>query len=312
MDVNGLKSYVLELIEKSKSQNEIARKCGISTSTLSQWVNGKYNTKGNDMSIRIARELRYVSDRWKAVETVCSYQQVNTTFQLAKNLRLWKGISSCAGSGKTEALFDLYLKSSDDSVVYLQCARWSARQLLLSLRKATKGVAERHESNEEMKEVIVQFVYDREEKKPIFLIDEADKLNLSAFSELNDLYNRTKGYLGVILAGTETLENRIVEGASRKKKVAYMDELESRLGRDFIHLWGATEQNVYDVCTANGLTNTDRQSSIWNKLKKAEKLVPMGKNGREIKVLFTEDFRCMSQLIAEELFFQNMTGGITV
>lgn len=309
MDVLKLKAYVAGLIAKGSSQNEMARKCGISESTMSQWLTGKYKARGNDMSIRIARELRFVSDRWNTVESICSYRQVVATYLLAKNEHLWKGISSCAGIGKTESLFDLYLKSPDDSLVYVQCARWTARQMLLALRRATKGPVDHYETLEEMKEVIVSYVYEREDKNPVLLIDEADKLLPAAFAELNDIENRTKGYLGAVLAGTETLENMIHGGATKRTKARYMDESESRLGRDFVHLWGAMEKDVYEVCAANGVDSPEMQQQIWLKLKKVEKKVPMGKNGKEIIVEFTEDFRCMTQLIKEERYYKQMREG---
>lgn len=309
MNVEKLKAYVTELVAKSKSQNEIARKCGISTSALSQWLSGKYKATGNDMAIRIARELRFVSDRWNTVETVSSYRQVQANYLLAKSEHVWKGISSCAGIGKTESLFNLYLSSPDDSVVYVQCARWTARQLLLALRKATRGVVKNYETLEEMKEIIVSYAYEREDKNPVLLIDEADKLLPAAFAELNDIENRTKGYMGAVLAGTESLENIIHGGATKRIKARYMDESESRLGRDFVHLWGAMERDVYDVCAANGVDDPEIQERIWFKLKKVDKKVPMGKNGKEIIVPFTEDFRCMTQLIKEERFYKQMREG---
>lgn len=315
MDVQGLKSYVTELVLKCGSQAEIARKCGISSTALSQWLNGKYKVSGNGMNTRIARELQFVSNRLKTVESVYSYQQVKATYLLAKNARMWKGISSPAGTGKSQALFDLYLKSSDNSVVYLRCGYWNSEQFLEALCKVTKGLPRNMSARnsryrrEEYKSRIVDFVWENEEKKPIFLIDEANKSLNSAIAELIDLENQTNGYLGLILAGTETLENRIHLGATRTIKTVHMDELESRLGRDFTHLWGATEQNVYDMCAANGVADYQTQQFIWQKLPKTEKKVPIGKNGKEVIETFTDDFRCMTQLIQEELLFRQVKEG---
>jgi hypothetical protein len=134
---------------------------------------------------------------------------------------------------------------------------------------------------------------------PILVIDEADKLKPSAFRKLIPLYNQTEYKMGCLLAGTENLKKEIARGVRSNTKG--FDEIDSRLGRTYIDLPGATEQEVADICTANGLDEYQAET-IWNEVEKVKKpaQVKTGRGVTEKMVFFCEDLRRLMRLVRRE------------
>ena len=135
---------------------------------------------------------------------------------------------------------------------------------------------------------------------PVLIIDEADKLKPAAFRKLIPLYNRTEHRLGCVLAGTENLHKEIARGVRNNTK-GY-DEIDSRLGRSYIELPGATEQDVKEICTANGLDDATADR-IWNEVDKIKRYVKVtNKRGetKEKNLFFCEDLRRLMRLVKRE------------
>lgn len=136
---------------------------------------------------------------------------------------------------------------------------------------------------------------------PVLIIDEADKLKPAAFRKLIPLYNRTEHRLGCVLAGTENLHKEIARGVRNNTK-GY-DEIDSRLGRSYIELPGATEQDVKEICTANGLDDATADR-IWNAVDKIKQLresnQQTGRDPRRRTCFFCEDLRRLMRLVKRE------------
>ena len=303
MDIRNLKNYVEGCIAKCGSATEVARKCGVSVSALSLFRSGKYGAKEDRLAEAIARSLGYRENHWRVVESVTSYRQVEVAFRAAKEEALWMGISSKAGIGKTETLRDLFNRSADDSVVFVQCSEWNARRFMTELYEKTVGKADRYLTVEEMKAAVIGHFWGVSSRNPVLLIDEADKLKPASMAILIDLYNRTESFLGALLAGTEVLEETVKRGAARARK--NMDEMDSRLGRQFIHLLGATRKDVRDICSANGVDDAEAQDRIWGGIDKVRKDVPGTAKG----VWFTEDMRRLTRMIKRERISRRLQEG---
>ena len=303
MDIKNLKNYVEGCIAMCCSATEIARKCGISVSALSLFRSGKYGAREDKLAETIAQALGYRENHWNGVESVTSYRQVEVAFRAAKEEALWMGISSKAGIGKTETLRDLYNRSSDDSVVFVQCSEWNARRFMTELYEKTVGKTDKYLTVEAMKSAVVSYFYSVSSRSPVLLIDEADKLKPASMALLIDLYNRTESFLGALLAGTEVLEDTIKRGAARARR--NMDEMDSRLGRQFIHLLGATKKDVRAICAANGIADGEAQDRIWGEIDKTRKDVPVTAKG----VWFTEDMRRLTRLIKRERISRRLQEG---
>lgn len=308
MNRNALIQHIELHKAKLGSYAAVARRCNINPAALSTIMAGKYGANEAAMLQKIAKALDFRENRWKIVRTLSNYRNVELLLSDAKNESMWFAISNPAGSGKTAAMEDLYNRDTTGSVVFIQAEEWSGRQFLLKLILKTMGegaLQGGYRTIAQLTDQVVNYFNDMSLDRPVLIIDEADKLRPAALRTLIPLYNRTEGRLGVILSGTENLEKEIKAGVRLHKK-GY-DELESRFGRGYIHLKGATEKEVYEVCSANGLTDQELQAQVWNNLKKESRPVRVktASGEKTIMVLFADDFRQLARLIKRELLINS-------
>lgn len=73
MDNQALKTYIEKLINRGSSATELARKCGISDTAMSQFRSGKYGANEDSIAEKIASGLNYYENAWNVVESVTSY-----------------------------------------------------------------------------------------------------------------------------------------------------------------------------------------------------------------------------------------------
>lgn len=301
MNRNGLMKHVGDWITRLGSQNKVAEKCSISSTALSQWMNGKYGADTTELDKKIASALGYQEDGWKVVTTIKNYQKIEFVFRSCKQQSMWMAISNKAGSGKTQTLEHLFNSDLTGSVIFIQAEEWNSRQFLMELAERTCGIPKRGYTDiPTLLKMITEYLNGMAANKPILIIDEADKLKPAAFRKLIPLYNRTEHRLGCILAGTENLQKEIARGVRNNTK-GY-DEIDSRLGRSYIELPGATEADVKVICEANGL-DTDAAAGIWSEVDKVKKLVKVkNKQGetKEKNIFFCEDLRRLMRLVKRE------------
>ena len=301
MNRNGLLKHVGDWITRLGSQSKVAEKCGISGTALSQWMNGKYGANSAELEKRIASTLGYQEDGWQVVTTIQNYRKIEFVYRSCKQQALWMAISNKAGSGKTQTLEHLFNQDLTGSVVFIQAEEWNSRQFLVELAERTCGVPKRGYTDiPTLLKMIAEYFNGMAGDHPVLIIDEADKLKPAAFRKLIPLYNRTEHRLGCVLAGTENLHKEIARGVRNNTK-GY-DEIDSRLGRSYIELPGATEQDVKEICTANGLDDATADR-IWNEVDKIKRYVKVtNKRGetKEKNLFFCEDLRRLMRLVKRE------------
>ena len=278
MDNQALKTYIEKLINRGSSATELARKCGISDTAMSQFRSGKYGANEDSIAEKIASGLNYYENAWNVVESVTSYQQVRTAFVAAKRNHKWMCISSRSGSGKTQSLIDLYNMSTDNSVIYLKCRKWTARKFLTKLATCMGETVTRYMDNDDLMDLVVSHINRMAGKSPLLILDDAGKLAHSALCTLIPLYDvgRVEGY----------------------------DEIDGRFCRNYIALLGATKKDVKAICAANGINDTEEQENIWGKLNKEKKEPVPGKY-----VWFTDDLRELSGMIEDRIIKQQIERG---
>lgn len=309
MNRNSLIKHIDLYKSKLGSYSAVARKCNINVGALSSILSGKYGADEARMLQKIAKELNYKESQWVIVPSISNYRKVKAVYHDAKTESMWFMISNKAGSGKTGTMEDLYNQDTSGSVVFIQAEEWSGRQFLLKLIHQTVGEAattgKGYQSVAQLTDIVANYFNDMSLERPVLLIDEADKLKPAALRTLIPIFNRTEERLGVILSGTENLEKELKNGVRLRKK-GY-DELESRFGRTYIHLRGASEKEVFDICAANGVKDTMVQQTIWGELRKEEKRTEVKtKTGiKEIMLPYAEDFRLLKRLIKRELLIRN-------
>ena len=304
MNRNSIIQHIEQWKSKLGSYAAVARRAGVSEASISTIMRGKYGANEAQMLQKIANELGYRESNWNLVESIGNYRRLASVFNDAKAESMWFAVSNKAGSCKSRTLEDLFNKDRTGTVVFIQAEEWSARQFLIKMVSKTIGaqaLEKGYKTIAELTDIICGYFNDMSFEKPLLIIDEGDKLRPAALRTLIPLFNRTEERLGLILSGTENLKKEIKNGVRLNKKG--FDELESRFGRTYITLRGASEKEVYEICGANGILDPIKQGQIWSELKKEDKptQVKTAKGTKEVMIPYAEDFRLMKRLIKREV-----------
>lgn len=86
MDKKALKLYIENLINRGSSPAELARRCGVSDTAMSQFRSGKYGANDDNLAAKIASGLYFYENQRNVVPSVTSYMQVKTVFPLPLRL----------------------------------------------------------------------------------------------------------------------------------------------------------------------------------------------------------------------------------
>jgi DNA transposition AAA+ family ATPase len=305
MNTGKLKKHVDRWVSRLGSQAEVAKRCGISTAALSQWLNDKYGADTGSLAKTIAKGLDYRESDWNIATAITNFKKIEFLFNSCRERRMWMAISNKAGSGKTQTLNYLFDADTTGGVIYLQAEEWSARQFIVALAEKTCGVPKKGYTDIS---ALIRLIADHLNtlEGAMLVIDEADKLKPAAFRCLIPIYNKTEYNTGCLLAGTDNLKKEIQRGV--RNSIKGYDEMDSRLGRSYIELPGATKKEVEEICLLNGL-NEDQASKVWNEVDKVKKPTKVKTiNGvKESMVFYCEDLRRLMRLVQREQIANNMT-----
>lgn len=292
------KEQVVELIHKEKerlgSYSAVANKCEVSEATISQIVSGKYNTANDSMFEQIAHSLGLEDGAtWNISTETNTFKTILKLADTARKKCMYIPISEKAGIGKSAPL-KYYSQHMDPNSFYIRCREWGKKDFLKNLCKVL-GVSypSGYASHDEVSEVIFEFFSKKRRKKPLLIVDEADKLKPAALRFFITLFNELEDKLAVIISGTENLEKEIKRGV--RYAVKGYDELDSRFGRNFFHIAGAPLADVRKICEVNGITDQAKQKELFDECKPVTKQI----EERDIKVV--EDLRRLKRVIQREL-----------
>lgn len=287
-----IKQLVIEQKELLGSFKAVSIKCDVSDALISQLVNNNWGKISDKAWIQIGAAIGWKRTGWQVVETL-NTKMVCQVFEEAKNTGMWIAISNPAGSSKTESC-NLYSSQNKTGVHLIECWEWSKKEFLKELCRNLGIQLPRgaFNANDLMKD-IVSYFKERVNIKPLLIIDEADKLRPGALRNLIPLYNKLNGQMGLVILGTENLKKEIKRGVGYSVK-GY-DEIDSRFGRAYINLIGATKKEVIKIAAANGLEDRTVSIAIFNECVPVQKVV----NGRTIMVV--QDLRRVKRAIQREL-----------
>lgn len=248
------KVQIVEAIERmialKGSQNALAASIpGVSSATLSQMRNHKWDLIADEMWRKVAANVGVTASDWQLAETI-NLKELTQFFTDSQNFSLVMAICGRAGTGKSEAAKNYSKKNKN--VFLMSCneywdKRWFLRELLAQMGKDHAGL-----TLPEMMHRAVQLL--KATNSPIIILDEADKLADSVLLFFITLYNELEGHCGIVLMATHFLEKRIRRGAAMEKK-GYR-EIYSRVGLRFIELEGISFSDVEKVCRANGIQDS--------------------------------------------------------
>jgi len=286
---NFFKQEVIGLIIKAigeiGSGNKLAKKLGVNNGTLSNMVSGKDKSISPEMWQKVASGLGYAPKEWKIAE-IKNYKMMMETLDFARQHGQFAAISNVAGSGKTATLKSYQnfenekavrqyksdsKKEKEDysskTIVYVISAReWNRRQFLLKLVdlfsvNIAKGKVQTADLEDNVIDACAKLIL----RKPILIIDEADKLRPSALRFLIPFFNDLENKFAVVLVGTDNLKKEIKSRAANSIK-GY-DEIDSRIGRNYIRPYGIQQSDFKAICEVNGLFMEDSKFNLlWRSL----------------------------------------------
>jgi hypothetical protein len=281
-------------IQRIGSQKKLSVKCEVSDATLSNMRAGNWKSIREELWQKVGNVVGWntASDSWNLAETN-NYKIITQTLNDARNAHLFMAISHKAGSGKT-ATINAYRQADQSRAVYvLQCEEWSRRDFLINICR-TLGIAEGkgYENMNILSDKIISFFIEIQSRVPLIIYDEFDKLKPSALRWLIHFYNKLEDKIGCVISGTDNLEKEIKRGVKFNSK-GY-DEIDSRFGRSFIKLTGATFSDVKAICTLNGIADEVKQREIF------ETAGPVNLIFRGKTITVVEDLRRIKRLIVRE------------
>lgn len=292
------KLQIIQLIEteitRLGSQAAVATKCGVSDAVINLLRNNKYSASGHDMWMKVAARLGWKPAVWTVVPDTLDMRTMMKVLNDAKRKSMFMAVANKAGSGKSAGC-DLFLERYPGNTFYIECGEWSKGEFFNKLCKIL-GIDPHPGYPVSMLMEKIIYWFSKRSGRPLLIIDQANSLKPSVLSFIIYLYNECEDKMGLVLIGTPHLMHMIKRGAARNYK--YYDEIDSRLGRTYITLVGATLSDVRRICTANGITDKEHQDRIWKECNPEHKSIDTGDQDKKLQVV--EDMRRLKRVIQRE------------
>ena len=243
-----LRVYVAKFASQNKA---VASMKGTSAGTVSNILNGKWENISEDMWRKVSDQVKSVGDQdggWQIVETQ-AFHDITLALRDAQDYKNVTWVVGEAGSGKTTTA--RIFGEENREVFYVLCSEDLhkgdfVREIATKMGIRTDGYTVR-ELWMTIQDELIQM------DAPLLVFDEADKLIESVFQYFISLYNKIEDKCGVVFLSTDYIKTRISRGL-RCKKRGYK-EFYSRIGRKYFELEDTTPQDVFAICSANGLTD---------------------------------------------------------
>lgn len=243
-----LRAYVAKYASQNKA---VASMKGTSAGTVSNILNGKWENISEDMWRKVSEQVKSIGDKdggWQIVETQ-AFHDITLALRDAQDYKNVTWVVGEAGSGKTTTA--RIFGEENKEVFYILCSEDLhkgdfVREIATKMGIRTDGYTVR-ELWMTIQDELIQM------DAPLLVFDEADKLIESVFQYFISLYNKIEDKCGVVFLSTDYIKTRISRGL-RCKKRGYK-EFYSRIGRKYFELEDTTPQDVFAICSANGLTD---------------------------------------------------------
>ncbi len=243
-----LRAYVAKYASQNKA---VASMKGTSAGTVSNILNGKWENISEDMWRKVSEQVKSIGDKdggWQIVETQ-AFHDITLALRDAQDYKNVTWVVGEAGSGKTTTA--KIFGEENKEVFYILCSEDLhkgdfVREIATKMGIRTDGYTVR-ELWMTIQDELIQM------DAPLLVFDEADKLIESVFQYFISLYNKIEDKCGVVFLSTDYIKTRISRGL-RCKKRGYK-EFYSRIGRKYFELDDTTPQDVFAICSANGLTD---------------------------------------------------------
>lgn len=221
---------------------------GVSSATVSQLCNGKYELISDEMFVRIATQIGFAFDSWNLHEGK-TFKEITFTLSDAQSYKNVTWIVGDAGCGKTTAAIEY--RRTHRNVFYILCSEDMRRSDFVREIAKQVGAPTDTTNLRDMLENAISMISFL--GNPLLVFDEGDKLTDSVFNYFISIYNRLEGHAGIVFLSTDYIKRRMEAGLRYNKK-GYK-EINSRIGRRFFDVSPTEENDIYAICQANNLTD---------------------------------------------------------
>ena len=221
---------------------------GVSSATVSQLCNGKYELISDEMFVRIATQIGFSFDSWTLHEGK-TFKEITFALSDAQAYKNVTWIVGDAGCGKTTAAIEY--RRTHRNVFYILCSEDMRRSDFVREIAKQVGAPTDTTNLRDMLENAISMISFL--GNPLLVFDEGDKLTDSVFNYFISIYNRLEGHSGIVFLSTDYIKRRMDAGLRYNKK-GYK-EINSRIGRRFFDVSPTEENDIYAICQANNLTD---------------------------------------------------------
>lgn len=214
-----------EFMELSgKSQRQISKETGLSTSVISQFLEGTYTGNNEKVEQTIKQYLTVSKERLNSVQTTVFFEGLYNTqnvlfacayAHLHNDIAL---VSGDAGAGKTTAL-EHYTKNNTGVIMVTADSCTTSATAILKVIAEKVGKQTNYRRSELMQELINQL----DGTNRLIIIDEADHLTLQALQAVRNLNDRAK--VGIVLSGNDKIYRQMLTG----QKGQEFDQIRTRI-----------------------------------------------------------------------------------
>ena len=210
--------------ESGKSQRQISKETGLSTSVISQFLNGTYTGDNDEVAKTVTQYLAVGKERLNTVSSACFFPDLPNTKEVLfacfyahqhNDIAL---VSGDAGAGKTTAL--RHYTEHNTGVVFVTanaCTTSAGAVLGLICRKMGRQISGR-------KAILMNALVEQlTGTNRLIIIDEADHLSLDALQAVRNL-NDLAG-VGIVLSGNDKIYRQMLSG----RKSYEFDQLRTRI-----------------------------------------------------------------------------------
>lgn len=254
-----VKALLADFVEtKCKSQNEAAKLLkGVSSATVSNILNGKFESISDEMFDNIYRQLVVGGNGWNYTDTNVS-KELSGIFREAQENSMSFWVIGNAGCGKssTAAMY----KKEHREVFSVVCSELMSTLEFLNEMARSVGATFSGCTKKEVLDNIADRLCCME--SPLIILDEADKLKDASLYSLITIDNRIGNRAGMVMLSTEYGKKRLEKG-TRLEKRGYR-EIWSRIGGKCYNLEKNGSMDIQAICIANGISDPRTVKAINN------------------------------------------------
>lgn len=244
-----VRTALIAYCENYPTRNRAAESLqGVSSATVSQLCNGKYELISDEMFVRIATQIGFAFDSWNLHEGK-TFKEITFTLSDAQAYKNVTWIVGDAGCGKTTAAIEY--RRTHRNVFYILCSEDMRRSDFVREIAKQVGAPTDTTNLRDMLENAISMISFL--GNPLLVFDEGDKLTDSVFNYFISIYNRLEGHSGIVFLSTDYIKRRMEAGLRYNKK-GYK-EINSRIGRRFFDVSPTEQNDIYAICQANNLTD---------------------------------------------------------